>query len=525
MGAITNEEREAALSSQKSAGAGRIPLIATLIEGGKIDRDSAYKGLENLIEMTIVEVLTWTSGTFSLDVDKVTISDEYRYFPETLKQDMYLNTQSVLMDALRIYDEKMRDGTLTDEAFPGEEFLSIENSAADNAGSEISADDLGLGDMDNFEKKIPDVFLGLKEYDPAEIHRQKIREELRDIPMDDQERFFSFLVELSGTAKAAEDHATPGQTVILFSQDELIKHAVVTVCRHEGFFIFTTDEEVNIDHIVDQSLAKELVPILIVDAPKKHAEDFSPAKIAGLLEQKRAKYPQMSILQLVLPGDDEFSLQALSTGVRAIFPRPSKEYNKANFVSETIRFLGALRFYLHNSFSCQDQRLMQLFRDSIPELAHLRDPAEVSLVLLRFAAAMFERSITFIVGKAELIAERGIGIKAEKSAGATPPMRFKIPLDQPSVFRDAVENSNLFYGQSNDPILKKHLFQEIDAPQNPKILLLPIRSMGRVIAITYGDFGTKGGCPVRTDLLEILGRYAGLVLDNTLYRKKFTNQL
>ena len=109
---LTQEHLDQALLEQKSAGTGRKPLIATLIEGGFINREDAYKGLERLIEMTIVEVLTWTSGTFSLDVNRTDMSDEYRYFPETLQQEILMNAQGILMDALRIYDEKMRDGTL-----------------------------------------------------------------------------------------------------------------------------------------------------------------------------------------------------------------------------------------------------------------------------------------------------------------------------------------------------------------------------------------------------------------------------
>src|SRR6185369_7636138 len=73
MKAITQDELDQALLEQHNAGPSRKPLIATLIEGEKIDKDSAYKGLESLIELTIVEILTWTSGTFSLDVNKIDV--------------------------------------------------------------------------------------------------------------------------------------------------------------------------------------------------------------------------------------------------------------------------------------------------------------------------------------------------------------------------------------------------------------------------------------------------------------------
>jgi hypothetical protein len=47
-----------------------------------------------------------------------------------------------------------------------------------------------------------------------------------------------------------------------------------------------------------------------------------------------------------------------------------------------------------------------------------------------------------------------------------------------------------------------------------------MKSFGRVIALIYGDFGSKAASPPQIDLLEILTRHAGLVLDNALCRKK-----
>ena len=59
MNAITQEQLNQALLEQKDAGNGRKPLIATLIEQGTIDKETAFTGLETLIEMTIVEVMTY----------------------------------------------------------------------------------------------------------------------------------------------------------------------------------------------------------------------------------------------------------------------------------------------------------------------------------------------------------------------------------------------------------------------------------------------------------------------------------
>jgi Domain of unknown function (DUF4388) len=112
MNAITEEQLDDGLLQQSEDGVNRKPLVATLIERGVLDKRTAYIGLEKLIEMTIVEVLTWRSGSFSLGSSSGQVTDEYRYFPERFKQVVLVNTEGVLMDSLRIYDEKMRDSSL-----------------------------------------------------------------------------------------------------------------------------------------------------------------------------------------------------------------------------------------------------------------------------------------------------------------------------------------------------------------------------------------------------------------------------
>ncbi len=192
MNAITSDVLETTLAEQKRAGTNRLPLIASLIESGEIEKEVAYKGLETLIEMTIVEILTWSTGTFELDIDKIVISDEYRYFPEKLKENIYLNTQSVLMDALRIYDEKMRDGELTGGVFTAGE-TAEEFAFEDPPTSSITPDLLGLDELEQMERTIPDVFLAAKDPDSVESSRRKLRSELTDTLLNEQQKLLSYL--------------------------------------------------------------------------------------------------------------------------------------------------------------------------------------------------------------------------------------------------------------------------------------------------------------------------------------------
>lgn len=523
MKAINHEDLEQALLEQQQAGPNRKPLIATLLEKGRINEESAYQGLETLIEMTIVEVLTWTSGSFSLAVDTTEVSDEFRYFPETLKRDIYMNAQSILMDALRIYDEKMHDGTLTGLFFAEGEKIPEETRPVGGENLPITADMLGLDSLDELEKKIPEVFTGIRETAPADVHRKVIEEELRDIAQDERDRLCGFLTTLSVQEAPTKDSQAanePALAVILYSRDRFITHAITTSCRRGDRFVFSTDEEENLDPIIAQSLSKGLLPLLVLDAPDRTEEGFLSQYIAGL-QEKRGKYPRIVILQLANPRDFQFPLLALQAGVRAVLPRPDRDGRTPTFADDTIAFLSAFHSYLQTSFSGPEQQVLGRFKKCFTELDKLSEVPELVFALLHFTSSVFERAITFVVGKTELIAEKGIGVRSDKSDGPSPPMLFRIPLDQPSIFRDVIDSGRLFFGQGNDAFLQRHLFAEIGAPGSPKMMLLPVRNFGRVIACIYADFGSRGSLPVQIELLDFLARHAGLLLDAALYRKKF----
>ncbi len=517
MSAITPQQLEQALERQRRDGDGRKPLVATLIEGEVIDRQVAFAGLEALIEMTIVEVLTWTSGTFALDVDTSVISDEYRYFPEILQQKIQLNTQNILMDALRIYDEKMRDGTLEKGTFPA----TADNGTAEQSGI-ITADVLGLEDLEKLEKKIPDVFLGLKEYDASEIHRQRIREALPDLSPNDQSRLFELLREYSDQPPSTPTTQSPSPplAVIAFSNDPLITHMISTVCRHEGVFVFSTDDASNLDPIIDQSFAKELIPLLVIDAPLDTQGPFSPGEVQGLVLRERERYPHIPILQLVAPTDQEFPLLALQAGVRGVLARPPRGEREPGFVDSSARFMKAFHLTLRKNYAGSDQRVLRDFKEAVYRLEHQPGLPELAFVVLGFAATMFERTLTLVVRENRLVAEKSFGVRGDRGTGASEPLLFSVPLGEASVFRDVLVSGRYVYGHCTDAVLRDHLHAQIGMPRSPKLMLMPIKALGRVVALIYGDFGDTAGSPLQIELLDIVARHAGLLLDISLYRKR-----
>jgi hypothetical protein len=125
-----------------------------------------------------------------------------------------------------------------------------------------------------------------------------------------------------------------------------------------------------------------------------------------------------------------------------------------------------------------------------------------------------------VAGATELTAEKAIGVAADKSSGPSGPMLFKIPLGQRSVFQDTIGKKKLYYGICTDSLLKSHLYTQVAPPRSSKIILLPLLLSGNVIALFYGDFGQKTPTPIQSENLEVISRFASLVLDNSFCRKK-----
>ena len=505
MGLIAQEELDSALQEQQRAGAQRKPIIQTMIEGGKVQTEAAYKGLEVLIEMTIVEVLTWTKGTFSLDVDKSVVSDEYRYFPEKVKREIHLNTQSLLMDALRIYDERKRDGTLTPEAMFGTKSKVL--PVADAGPEEISAADLGLEELEGLERRIPQYFAALAEK-VQDTPAARLQTELAGIPAEEQQRLFRFLDGM--TPSEPQPEQTVG--VVLLARSKLLRECVAAVCGAR--FLCATDDAAQLDAIIDQALSRERIPLLLLDAGEPGVRGSS-WDILPLLQQKRERYPDLPIILLACPGDYQIIARALETGISAFLPRASRMDRPDSFIADTIDCTKALGSYLKRSRIDPGQELLQRFRHQFLSLSEQREPSEITFLLLQSACAFFQRGVTLVVVRSELIAERAIGIN---DTGATSSVKLRVPTSEPSLFQKALQGE-IYYGAA-DTVLQGTVLAAIGAPAGGKILLLPVKSFGRVIAIIYADFGARTGGDPQLQLLEILAMHAGLIIDNALYRKR-----
>ncbi|MDY0267861.1 DUF4388 domain-containing protein [Trichloromonas sp.] len=521
MGAISREVCDAALTGQKDAGAGRKPLVATLIEEGGLKKEDAYRGLRSLIEMTVVEMLRWTKGTFILDVNSAVISDEYRYFPEMLHQEINLDTQRVLMDALRIFDEESRDGeeavaVWEDETALDTAFVPAGIAVGDTA-VDLSADDLGLGDIDQLERKIPDVFASIELIDPAAVHRKLLNELWPSAAGDERERMVEFFTRLA-PAQGGE-LAGGSRGVVFCGRDRLVRHGVMTICKSLDILSFITDDERDLDLILEQSLCKGMVPVLMLGAPDEELPGWSALDLMSLRRQKRMRFPQLPIVQLAVEQDGDFVLQSYQDGVLAVIPRP-RELASGGAIVPMIWFFEVLLAYLRDYFVQRRNLAASDLSKELLDLAGLCDAPEISHALLQRLGEFYPRVLTLIVRGGELLSEKGIGFSDGTKSGAVMLPSFTMAPASGGSLRQVLETGRTHCGAITDTALETVLWQRFGAPRDSAVLLLPIVGRGRVIAVIYGDFGDEAVRAVPLDYLRVLAAQAGLVLENAIYRRQ-----
>jgi hypothetical protein len=274
------------------------------------------------------------------------------------------------------------------------------------------------------------------------------------------------------------------------------------------------DEEASLDLLIENALAKELTPLLVIDTPdKEHSQD----DLFALLSKRIEIYPELVAIQLYAPEQAAFVLRMLAAGSQLTLPK-IVDPAPGNVAANTIALLTALHNWLSKPASAAVNKMDKLFIETLKSLETMNEPADISPTLLKFVAATFTRGQTFVIAKDSLVAERGFDRDRQVEGIGPFPLKSKIAINEIKTFARVVESGQTFWGVPED-------FQAIaeattTPPRLEKILLLPILVNNRTIAVVYGDYGLGHAAHGQCERLSILAKTAGLVLEKVLRQKK-----
>ncbi len=104
---------ESALQRQKREEGERI-LGQILLAEGAVTREDIHRVIKEQVQATIFDLLTWRYGSFHFEVGELNPIDDVGLVPGDLLDDLDLNTQMLLIEAARVFDEGDRDAADAD---------------------------------------------------------------------------------------------------------------------------------------------------------------------------------------------------------------------------------------------------------------------------------------------------------------------------------------------------------------------------------------------------------------------------
>jgi hypothetical protein len=201
-----------------------------------------------------------------------------------------------------------------------------------------------------------------------------------------------------------------------------------------------------------------------------------------------------------------------------VSPKPPKGFEA---VEEEIA-IGAIPEGPPEIASSSARKDLLLLNSMIEELYAPSSSSEITLLILRYASELMGRAVVFVVREKDIIGlgQFGLGIRSpdEKIKSVS------IPLDQPSVFQDAVYKRITHKGPLADGKWHRHFLDQIGGGAPRDVFVAPLIGDGQVTGLLYGD-----NLPVHkpvgdTEGLEIFIKVAGVAFQKVILERRLSGR-
>ncbi len=164
---------------------------------------------------------------------------------------------------------------------------------------------------------------------------------------------------------------------------------------------------------------------------------------------------------------------------------------------------------------------LSLLTSMIEELAGPATSSEITLMVLRFASEIMNRAVIFLVKDEDVNGLGQFGLSFEDHSADEKVRAIKMPLKEPSVFRNIVLKKTPYKGKLIDTKWNRYLVESLGGIIPHEVFVCPLISDNKVIAILYGDNIPRREPIGNTEGLEAFIKMAGVALGKALLEKKY----
>lgn len=445
----------------------RASLGQILLRAGTIDVEALRQVIGRQIEQAVSEVMVWETGTFEFAIDDMRPIDDIAIYPSDILPDADINTQMVLLEAARIFDERNREQPAF--RFDGKE----------SRGS-------GGGDAQDGDSTHPALL------------------DTGGAPLS---------IALSAPPLEAAVRALPSAP--RYAADRLrLQVASLDVPFSEKLAHALKDEVALVEMVsladAGQVPEDEPDPIVLVDL-RADEGGGTLSEVAGL----RRLRSRASFVALVDPGTSFAKIY--ESGILAALPAEVDSVVAciANVI-ESRRDLvrGASRTETRSGVA----RLRRVFGDLRSGLIS----ATVALNLMHIVSESVERAVLFLVKRDHLAALGAFGTDARGRSLAELTRALKLPLDGDSAITRSVDTGEVQNIAYTDADLPQSFASLIGEPKSGQVVIFPVLGAQRVISVIYADNGDSLKPIEDIEILELATAQVGMAFENELLRRQIS---
>jgi ActR/RegA family two-component response regulator len=472
----------------------RRSLGQVLVGSGAIDAEGLRQVIAQQIEQAVSEVMLWDAGTFEFAIDDLRPIDDIALYPSDVLPDADLNTQMVLLEAARIFDERNRGR--------GE-------SPRDTTGS------FAVLPPRPPTQPMPSMPAAMGDYADGDSTHPALEPVLAMAAAGDGAGGLSALL-LEPRPDAAHHrwempkHAAERLHLQIVSPDAVFAERLGEALHHEVAGI----EGLRIDQ-AGAAAPGEPPPIVVVDLRQG---GVSLDQAAAL---RRAR-PRASIIALVDPST--LVAKVYAAGVLTALP-PDVEAVAAcveNLIESRDDLIrGASARMTPASAQSGVARLRRVFGDLRSGLIS----ATVALNLMHIISESVERAVLFLVKRDQLLALGAFGADTRGRPLAELTRGIKLSTahaETESVFARSVALGEVQSVSFEDAGLTEPFRSLVGRSRTGQVVVFPVLGAQRVISVIYTDNGERDQPIEDIDILELATAQVGMAFENELLRRQIS---
>lgn len=455
-----------------------------LVARGDVDAEELRQAIVHQIERAVAEAVTWDSGSFEFVVDDLRPVDDIALYPGDIVPDSDINTQMVLLEAARIFDERNRGVDAEPRAPIAPGFATADPTDDDT---------LPLG-TDRQEAGVP-----------AEARTPSRRSQPSRVA----------LLEPDAVDEALEDSALGSETAAfrrlwldIVSPDDTFVHRLKEALPEEVPHVARVKlEEAGIGAPASQA------PVVLADLRQSHVT------LEALRTLHEAR-PRVSSVVLIEPGAS--FAHAYAAGAKAALPAE---------VEGVVACLGNLLQLYRYKGTVEAQGSEARAKDGVARLRRVYGDlrsglisATVALNLMHIISESVERAVLFLVKRDELTALGAFGLGIDDQPLAELTRGLKISLDDDNALTWTLEEGEARSVRFEDANLPQEFNDLVGRPKNGQVVVFPVLGAQRVISIIYTDNGDRDERIEDIEILELATAQVGMAFENELLRRQISEK-